>query len=45
MLQDLYEAAKLYPMPLMDSGEPSKGNCHVAVTLHIGELLGSLHSS
>lgn len=45
MSQDLYEAAKLYPMPVLESGESSKGHCYLAVTLHVGELLGSLHSS
>lgn len=45
VLQDLYEAAKLYPMPMLESGETSKGQCHLAITLHVGELLGSLHSS
>lgn len=45
VLQDLYEAAKLHPMPMLESGESSKGQCHLAITLHVGELLGSLHSS
>ncbi|KAG0604647.1 hypothetical protein M758_10G186100 [Ceratodon purpureus] len=45
IIKDLYEAAQLHPMPMLESGESSKGQCQLAITLHVGELLGSLHSS
>uniref|UniRef100_A0A7I4B673 Uncharacterized protein n=1 Tax=Physcomitrium patens TaxID=3218 RepID=A0A7I4B673_PHYPA len=45
IIKDLYEAAELHPMPVLESGESSKGHCYLAITLHVGELLGSLHSS
>ena len=45
VLQDLFEAAQFHPMPVLESGESSTGQCQLAITLHVGELLGILRSS